>query len=242
MNDKIPKTIMQTGPWKTYDGEVRDRIISMNPGYDYEYYNNDDCVLFLEEHFGSHLVNTFNALRPGAFKADLFRYCYIYIKGGVYIDIDLEPLVPLDEIIPHEADFVSVRENIIVYPKLLGIWQAFMAGKKNLDFLRDAIVKIVNNVHNKVYPSGSHEYIQDVLSITGPSLLYNAMHISGIPKLGYSKARNNTIYLYHYGPNTVTDHNNLYGVYDASGRKIFYDHPSLSTIYIDMFRNREVYQ
>ena len=99
----------------------------------------------------------------------------------------------------------------------------------------------MNNVHNKVYPSDSHDYIQDALSITGPSLLYNVMNISGVPKLGYSKSRNNIIYLYHYGSNTVTDCNSLFGVYDASGRKIFYDHPSLCTTYFEMFRNREIY-
>ena len=238
MDNKIPKIIMQTGPWKTYDTPIRDRIINMNPGYKYEYYNDDDCILFMKKHFGTHVVDAFNILKPGAFKADLFRYCYIYIKGGIYLDIDLEPTIPLDDIIPCEADFVSSRENIVSYPGLRGIWQAFMAGKKNIAFLRDAVVKIVNNAHNRVYPSDSDENMNNVLSITGPSLLYNVMQIHGIPKLGYSKARGNTIYLYHYGPNASGERED---VYDARRRKIFYDLPSVSADYIDMFNKKDIY-
>ena len=29
---------------------------------------------------------------PGAYKADLWRYCILYIYGGIYIDIKLEPI------------------------------------------------------------------------------------------------------------------------------------------------------
>lgn len=238
MKSRIPKTIMQTGPWETYDAPLRHKIVEMNPGYRYEYYNDADCISFMEKNFGTHVVNAFNILKPGAFKADLFRYCYIYIKGGIYLDIDLEPTIPFDDIIPCEADFVSCRENIISYPKLRGIWQAFMAGRKNIAFLRDAIIKIVNNAHNKVYPSDSDEDMHNILSVTGPSLLYNVMQIPDIPKLGYSKARDNTIYLYHYGPNASRDHDD---VYDARGKKIFYDLPSISPRYIDMFHNRDIY-
>ena len=95
------------GPWKTYDAPLRHKIVKMNPGYKYEYYNDADCVSFMKRYFGTHVVNAFNILKPGAFKADLFRYCYIYIKGGIYLDIDLELLFRLT-ILSHAKPTLSL--------------------------------------------------------------------------------------------------------------------------------------
>ena len=45
------------------------------------------------------LVERINNLRRFAHKSDLLRYCLLYKLGGVYIDIDLKPLVPFRDII-----------------------------------------------------------------------------------------------------------------------------------------------
>ena len=238
MQGSIPKTIIQTGPWNTYDTELRNKIIAMNPGYTYRYFNNNDCIKFIRDNFDHKVVDAFNGLKSGAFKADLFRYCYLYVEGGIYIDIDLEPHVPFDDVIPPDADFVSCRENVAVYPQLRGIWQAFMAGKKNLVFLQDAIVRIVTNVYNKTYPNAHDEMWNNILSITGPRLLYDVMHIEGVPKLGYSNARDSTIYLYYYGP---YEWNPEYDVYNIEGKKIFSDLPSIDDKYKHMFKNKDIY-
>ena len=42
---------------------------------------------------------TFNSFKKGAHKADLFRLCWLYKNGGVYIDIDTDIVEPLDNII-----------------------------------------------------------------------------------------------------------------------------------------------
>ena len=48
-------------------------------------------------HKNANLVDVFKQLN-GPHKADLFRYCYLYINGGLYLDIKIELIKPLSEI------------------------------------------------------------------------------------------------------------------------------------------------
>ena len=36
------------------------------------------------------------------YKADFFRYCYLYKYGGYYFDIDIEPVLSITEIIDYK--------------------------------------------------------------------------------------------------------------------------------------------
>ena len=40
-------------------------------------------------------------------KSDLLRYCLLYIYGGIYIDVDLQPLISFDEMIPTNINFFT---------------------------------------------------------------------------------------------------------------------------------------
>lgn len=60
-------------------------------------YSDQDCEMFLQQHFPEY-VSVIRQLR-GAHKADLFRYAVLYVHGGVYMDIKLELVQPLDAIV-----------------------------------------------------------------------------------------------------------------------------------------------
>ena len=62
--------------------------------------NDTACVQFLKEHFGETYVAKFNSFEKGAHKADLFRYAWLYVKGGVYMDIKTEFIKPFKELFP----------------------------------------------------------------------------------------------------------------------------------------------
>ena len=50
------------------------------------------CRDFIAKHFSEEVVYTFDKLKPGAYKADLWRYCVMYITGGIYLDIKMCPV------------------------------------------------------------------------------------------------------------------------------------------------------
>jgi mannosyltransferase OCH1-like enzyme len=42
---------------------------------------------FMEKFYGGKVNNAYKKIIPNAARADLFRYCLIYEKGGVWLDI-----------------------------------------------------------------------------------------------------------------------------------------------------------
>ena len=90
---KIPYTIMQTMksanmPINMY--RVALQWTKMNPTYDYEFFDDKRCREFIKEHYEPDVIIAFDMLNVGAAKADLFRWCYLYIRGGIYLDMDMQ--------------------------------------------------------------------------------------------------------------------------------------------------------
>ena len=50
--------------------------------------------------------------KRGAHKADLFRLCWLYKYGGIYIDIDIEIIKSLDEIVKNIDDFTIMQNDL----------------------------------------------------------------------------------------------------------------------------------
>src|SRR3990167_6037901 len=110
----IPKKIYQS--WKTKNlpenmAQIVQKTREMNPEYEYELWDDDDCRAFLMKNFGQNYVNAFDILIPGAFKCDFWRYAVLFVNGGVYMDIDMVPQVPFREIIRPSDEFISVVDR-----------------------------------------------------------------------------------------------------------------------------------
>jgi mannosyltransferase OCH1-like enzyme len=81
------------------------KIISRNkkmcPGYNFVFYNDNDCENFIKDNFNERIYNAYKKINNvyGAMKADFFRYCVLYKIGGIYLDIKSVIKVPLNKII-----------------------------------------------------------------------------------------------------------------------------------------------
>jgi hypothetical protein len=162
----IPKQIFQS--WKTKDlspemAEVVERLRKNNPEYSYNLYDDNDCREFLLQHFGVNYANAFDVLIPGAFKCDFWRYAMLYINGGVYLDIDMVPLLPLKEIVPDNVSFVSIVDRTL--NKIPGIYQAFIACEPRNSIVLYALQLTFANIVTRRYSDW------DMLSISGPGLM-----------------------------------------------------------------------
>lgn len=131
-----------------------------NPEFTFHLYDDGECREFIHTHFNEETVNAFDTLIPGAYKADLWRLCILYIKGGYYMDIKLSLLNKFKLIELSEGEhFVLDR------PKhSLHIYNAFMICKAKNPFLLKCIHHLVQNVKTRYYGSS-------YLSPTGPELL-----------------------------------------------------------------------
>jgi len=167
---KIPKKIFQT--WKNHDmgTEMKNTVYSItekNPEYQYKLFDDDECAEYIKNNFDKDVLDAYNNLIPGAFKADLFRYCILYKEGGIYMDCKMIDEIPFRNFINPEDECILVKDSYqaeITEFNIKGIYNAFMCTIPNNQLLKKAIDKIVFNSINLYYP-------MNPFVVTGPSLL-----------------------------------------------------------------------
>jgi mannosyltransferase OCH1-like enzyme len=161
--NNIPLVIYQTWHSHTIPINMANciyKLTNYNPEFDYYLYSEVECELFIKNNFNIDVVNAFNTLIPGAYKSDLWRYCILYIKGGVYLDIKFYSNVKILSLI---------QNNSILFVKDISwcnysIYNAFMISPPNNIIFKYCIDNIVNSCKFKLYKNNS-------LDITGPCLL-----------------------------------------------------------------------
>jgi len=162
----IPKNIFQTGSSNIVKNIIHYNsimsFIDLNPDYSYYYYDNIDCRRFLRTCFDKSVNDSYDLLVPGAYKADLLRYCLLYVYGGCYFDCKQILLKPLNNIIKKDDTLLLCKDFIED-----GILNAVILCEKNLDLMKIVIEECCNNIINRVKICP--------LSITGPRFLYNVL-------------------------------------------------------------------
>jgi mannosyltransferase OCH1-like enzyme len=164
----IPLNIFQT--WHSLDlpEKMKNNITTLknqHPEFKYHLYDDNMCRDFIQEHFDDDVLYSFDKLKPGAYKADLWRYCVLYIHGGIYLDIKYKCANGFNLI-----ELTDKEYYVIDRPQTIGgIYQALLVNLPRNKLLYEAIYKIVeyckNNTYTKITP----------LCVTGPGLLYELM-------------------------------------------------------------------
>ena len=93
--DEINKTIYFTYK-KNCPDKVFNRWKELNKDYEIDFSLDSDCISFLIENFNYYIADLFKKIPHGPYKSDLWRLCKLYIRGGVYADVDLIPYINLD--------------------------------------------------------------------------------------------------------------------------------------------------
>lgn len=115
----------------------------LNPEYKIKLFNHQMCEKFLLKKFSKLHYNLYNFLKDGPIKADFWRLCIIYKYGGLYVDADIEPFVPLREYIQED---IYMATCISFYKRLSPHF--IMAEAKN-EILKKAINKYLEMFINK---------------------------------------------------------------------------------------------
>jgi len=196
-NIVIPLDIYQTWHTKKLPPKMNENVKKLkkiNSEFKHHLYDDNDCRDFIKNNFDKDVLNAFDTLIPGAYKADLWRYCILYKKGGIYLDIkfqcennfklieltDKEYFV-LDR--PYAAHNINIKNELIMVNdknyyknnfkkidvdfwknKNIGLYNALMVCKSNNPILLECINSIDENVKNK-------NYDYNPIYVTGPGLL-----------------------------------------------------------------------
>lgn len=159
------------------------RVIEENPQFDVYLYSEAEARAFLVQHFSREVVAAYDSLKPTAYKSDLFRYCVLYIKGGVYMDTKFSLNIPIESLLT-SAQPIYVRPEPGWCPTKNGIMNAFLATPPRTKVYQSAIDTIVKSCQ-------AREYKEHDLGLTGPCLLGDM-----VDKEGEAAIRDNSRYTF----------------------------------------------
>jgi mannosyltransferase OCH1-like enzyme len=160
-NSIIPLKIFQTWHTKILPVNMLLNIQNLkkcHPNFQYYLYDDNDCREFIKNNYSNEVLWAFDKLIPGAYKADLWRYCILYTYGGVYLDIKFNSINNFRLIA------LTEKEHFVLDADNIGIYNGFMVCKPGNKILLDCINKIIEHVKIKYYGEG-------YLHPTGPRLL-----------------------------------------------------------------------
>ena len=137
----IPKILFQTNKISN-DTYVLNMIMNkLSSEWKYEFYNDEDVITFFMNNPIIDLpdiINKYNSMKKGAHKADLFRYYYLYINGGFFMDSDAMLYIDIDSIVKNYS-FVSVNS---CHPGL--IFQGILGASPKNKIIKKALYEAYN--------------------------------------------------------------------------------------------------
>ncbi len=225
----IPLHIYQTWYSKQLPPKMLECVKKLkndNPEFKHHLYDDNDCRNFIKKYFDNDVLNAYDKLVPGAYKADLWRYCVMYMKGGIYIDIKFQcesgfklieltnrehfvlerPYLDNNSTIENELQIINNPNYYkYVYDKIdtnlweskkIGIYNAVLVCKPRNAFMFKCINECVHNIKNNFYG-----YNQ--LYPTGPGLFGN-IYFNG----DYSKVKDFELF-YTLGGTSICNRNRI---------------------------------
>ena len=162
----IPKIVHQTHPTCVLPKPammVRKNMQYLNPEYKFVLYDDNEIDNFMKTFFSGEVYECFSALKVGAAKADLWRYCILYHVGGIYLDIDSRIIDNIDSLISKDDKCIITREK---QPSKFNQW--ILIFEKNHPIMKRAIEICCENI--KLRKKGS------IINITGPGVYTNAIN------------------------------------------------------------------
>lgn len=170
----IPHIFHQT--WKTPDVPLEWQACvqswrTHHPDWQYILWADEDNRQFVQTHYPDFLA-FYDAYAYNIQRADVIRYLILQTYGGVYVDLDLECLQPIDHLLTHQS-FVAGYEPPL-HAQWLGekrlICNAFMASVSRHRLL-DTVVQALTTVNPKI------TFHTEVLKTTGPLMLTRAVQL-----------------------------------------------------------------
>ena len=212
---KIPKIIHQT--WNDEEDNLSEFFVGLinkwklsNPDFEHRYYSESDRLSFIKENFEEKVYRAYCRIIPGAYKADLWRYCILYNYGGFYVDIDtlaIGSLKPLLEKDSHLITLIDFNRNVLEGNHNLA--NGFIGVTSGSEIMLRCIDNIVEYVDTNKIPTSK-------LDFSGPGNLGRSVNVylgnketeSFVGKEGFQNEKG--IYFLKFEENTE----NVYDIYN----------------------------
>jgi hypothetical protein len=142
-------------------------ILDQQPELCYYFWTDDRIRKWMKTYMGEEVMEAFNHIIPGAFRADFFRYCVLYHYGGMWLDMGTELYVNIKRWLQdHPAHGLFVVEEEFAD---VGYWNGCIIASPGHPALKQAIDQCMFHI-------SIHYYGTNPLQITGPTCWYRVAH------------------------------------------------------------------
>jgi mannosyltransferase OCH1-like enzyme len=117
----------------------------------YKVWSNSEIRTLLKDSFEPEVLEAYDSVVPGSYKADLAKYCLLYKFGGWYVDMNTE-IVDVPPSFYNEYDLILFTEDFRGSGVPYGVIVGLMYSKNTShQVFKNAIDITVNNIKNKTY-------------------------------------------------------------------------------------------
>lgn len=149
----IPKTIWQIGMQEyedlpSYIKMCAESWQDSNPSWTYRYMTNSDAYDFIKNNYGNEYARLYLKAKIPMCQADFWRYLVLHQHGGVYVDLDMLCMSPIEEWFNLDTDlslFNSAPEEVNTWKTKT--YDQWMIGAKKESL---AMLAAINAVANKI--------------------------------------------------------------------------------------------
>ncbi len=153
-----------------------EKIKKLYPNEEYHLYSGEELEKIIQDNFHSDVFTAYKKLKPYACRADLARYCLLYLYGGLYIDLNLYFINTIPNL--DKLEFFAFRDKPKASKQYWAVHTGIMYSLKKSKILKNAIDLIVKNCKYEYYGI-------DTIDVSATPILGRAI-TSSLPHFGIS--------------------------------------------------------
>lgn len=153
-----------------------------NGEYIYVLMDDDEIIKFVKMYFPQY-YQVFVDLQYPIQRADMVRYMWLYLYGGIYMDLDYEILKPFDDLTKYDTPMCLIRST----NPGGSITNSFMMSQPGVVFWIEVLNEIVKRQKDgrEWWAKGKH---LEVMMTTGPGLVQKVLNNTRTPYLTFPPA------------------------------------------------------
>lgn len=149
-------------------------VASANSTLNYLIFDDVSAADFINNEIGADVFKLYDSCLIPAMRADLFRYCYLALRGGIYIDADFPAVASLGPLVDkHPIGCLYMRERGLTNSMMYFRHSGNSLAEK---ILESAIYNIANRSSNSVWQVTGPQILQSLYSDKNNSILFEDIH------------------------------------------------------------------
>jgi len=177
---RIEKIIHQTYKSTDLPNGWKDTPIQwkkMHPGWEYKFWTDESARKFIAEEY-AWFLDTYDGYPYPIQRADALRYFAVYHYGGVYADMDLQPLVSLEKLL-------TGTDVVLFETPNLGLTNMAFAGKSKSPYFRCVLAQLGVR-QDQMHHNFIHFRNWKIISSSGPTFWWAMANSRNCGKSFYS--------------------------------------------------------